>query len=319
MNSKIKIVVLCGPTAIGKTTTAISICQALSGEIVNADSMQIYRYMNIGTAKPTPEEQKRVPHHLVDIADPDEDFDAAKFAAKAHDVIKLLSRRHIIPVVVGGTGLYIKALIHGLFEMMPSDPEIRKKLKAQAGKFGPGYLYNQLKEIDPKTSLRLNPNDMNRIIRAIEVFQISGKPISCHQKQHGFGDDHYQALKIGLIMDREALYRRIDLRVDAMLEEGLVDEVKGLLERGYPKGLKTMQSIGYRHMIRFLKGQTDWRETVRTLKRDTRRYAKRQLTWFNKDKDIIWKHSNEIEDMIQMTADFAERTKSISPASSKFI
>ena len=316
---KSKIIVLCGPTAIGKTTTAIELCRALKGEIVNADSMQIYRHMNIGTAKPTPEEQDLVPHHLVDIVNPDEDFDAAKFAAKAHDVIQFLGRRHILPIVAGGTGLYIKALIHGLFEMMPKDPEIRKELNAKAVKYGPGHLYDQLKEIDPETSLRLHPNDLHRIIRAIEVFQISGQPISRYQKQHGFNDKPYKALKIGLVMDRETLYRRIDLRVDAMLEEGLVDEVKGLLEKGYSSGLKSMQAIGYRHMIRFLEGQADWPETVRTLKRDTRRYAKRQRTWFKKDKAIIWKQPKDIEEMIQLAKDFLNGTDSVPPVSGKFI
>ena len=299
-DQKSKIIVLCGPTAIGKTSAAIALCRALKGEIINADSMQIYRYLNIGTAKPTPEERQQVPHHLVDIADPDQAFDAAKFADAANHVIEQLSERRCLPVVAGGTGLYIKALVHGLFEVMPSDPTIRDHLKVQAEKFGSLYLHEQLKGMDSEAAERLHPNDSVRIIRAIEVYRLSGKPISQFQKEHGFRDEPYQALKIGLFMDRDALYRRIDFRVDTMIADGLLDEVRDLLAKGYSQDLKSMQSLGYRHMADYLKGRTtDWQETVRMLKRDTRRYAKRQMTWFNKDKDIIWKNPEEIHDIIR--------------------
>ena len=310
MNPKIKIVVLCGPTAIGKTAAAIALAGSLKGEIVNADSMQIYRYMDIGTAKPTPEDRKLVPHHLVDIADPDQDFDAAKFSAKAHDVISHLNTRQITPIVAGGTGLYIKALVHGLFEMMPADPEIRDQLKEQVRQFGVGYLYEQLRKIDPETSQKLHSNDLQRIMRAIEVYFITGNTISSHQKRHGFGENPFKVLKIGLIVDREALYRRVEQRVDAMIRDGLLDEVIGLLAKGYSKDLKSMQSIGYRHMTDFIEGQTNWQETIRVLKRDTRRYAKRQLTWFNKDKDIKWKSPDEIDEIIKMVKTFLLRNES---------
>ena len=301
---KTKIIILCGPTAIGKTSTAIALCQALKGEIINADSMQVYRHMNIGTAKPTPQEKRLVPHHMVDIVDPDEDFDAAKFSGQARKIIDELKERQVMPVVAGGTGLYIKALVHGLFEMMPSDGKIRERLRETAEKHGSSFLHDQLKVMDSETAAKIHPNDLVRIIRAIEVYRISGKPISQFQKEHRFSNEPYETLKIGLHMERPDLYRRIDLRVDAMIEEGLVEEVKGLLAKGYTKDLKSMQSLGYRHMADFLGGITNWRETVRLLKRDTRRYAKRQMTWFRKDGAVIWKKTDEIDEIIQMTAGF---------------
>ncbi len=299
LEQKPKIVVLCGPTAVGKTSVAIETARAFCGEIVNADSMQIYRYMDIGTAKPSLEERRMVRHHLIDIANPDESFDAAKFAKAAGKIITYLNEEKKTAFVVGGTGLYIKALVHGLFQACPSDPTIRHRLKSELARSGPDLLYKKLAAVDPETAEKLHPNDTHRVIRAIEVFETSGKPISAWQQAHQFGDQPYQVLKIGLTMNRKQLYHRIETRVDAMIQAGLADEVRTLLEKGYRSHLKSMQSIGYRHMADYIEGRLTFDEVVRTFKRDTRRYAKRQFTWFNKDSSIIWMHPDNINAIIQ--------------------
>ncbi|MFC1858140.1 tRNA (adenosine(37)-N6)-dimethylallyltransferase MiaA [Thermodesulfobacteriota bacterium] len=287
-NTKQKIVVVCGPTGSGKTSVAIELANTFSGEIVGADSMQIYRYMNIGTAKPTPEEQSRVPHHMIDIVDPDEHFDAAMYEGMAGKIIGTLHTRELLPFVVGGTGFYIKSLVYGLFQGRSIDGSIRRRLKDEAVARGFGYLYERLEECDPESAQRIHPNDNYRILRALEVFEATGKTISQYQRGHKFAEPSYAVLKIGLHMDRNILYDRINRRVDAMIEAGFVKEVSDLLDMGYAPELKSMQSIGYRHVVDFLQTRLSWDEMLRTMQRDTRRYAKRQLTWFGNDKDIIW-------------------------------
>lgn len=299
-------IIICGPTGIGKTSVAIKIAREVNGEIVSADSMQIYNYMDIGTAKPTPEEQSQVRHHIIDIVDPDENFDAAKFTHRAHEKIAELHTRGIAPLVVGGTGLYIKALTHGLFDARTVDLNIRKRLNQEAAIFGTAFLHNRLAACDPDASDRIHPNDTYRIVRALEMVEATGKTISKHQQDHGFTDKRYRVIKIGLKTERKALYDRINQRVDAMIEKGLVDEVKDLLNRGYAENLKSMQSIGYRHMADFLKGRLSWDEALRTLKRDTRRYAKRQMTWFNADSEIVWKEPDQTEDITIRVKDFLQ-------------
>jgi len=301
---KPKIVIICGPTGIGKTSVAIDIAGSVNGEIISADSMQIYKYMDIGTAKPTIEEQSRVRHHLIDIVDPDENFDAAKFSKRAHEKIAELYTRGIAPLLVGGTGLYIKALAHGLFDADAANLDIRKRLKKEAVISGTGVLHKRLTACDPDAAGRIHPNDTYRIIRALEMVEATGKTISKHQEDHGFTDKRYVVIKIGLKMERKVLYDRINKRVDAMIEKGLVDEVKCLLDRGYSENLKSMQSIGYRHIVDFIKGRLSWDETLRTIKRDTRRYAKRQMTWFNADPEIVWANPNNVEDIMLRVKDF---------------
>jgi tRNA dimethylallyltransferase len=296
--NKPKIIVLCGPTAVGKTAAAIRLALNFNAHIINADSMQVYRYMDIGTAKPTREEQQQVFHHLIDVADPDEPFDAARYARRARPIIANLLEKHITPLVAGGTGLYIKALVYGLFEAAPSDERIRFRLKQELEALGVDAMYARLQTMDPQTAARLHPNDVHRVLRAVEVYEASGKPISAYQQEHRFSDQPYRVLKIGMHMDRELLYERIDARVEEMIKAGLPGEVQKLMALGYGRDLKPMQSIGYRHMIDFLGGRISWEEAIRTLKQDTRRYAKRQMTWFNKDPDILWKNPNDIEDMI---------------------
>ena len=302
--AKPKIIIICGPTGIGKTSVAIELAQHFKGHIIGADSMQIYKHMDIGTAKPTAEEQACVTHHMVDVVAPDEPFDAARFAEHARQIIADLCQQQILPFVVGGTGLYIKALLYGLFSDDVSDPQIRAKLKAEADSQGIASLYQRLVRLDPETARRLHPNDTYRILRALEVVQASGKPISRHHREHAFAEQPFEALKIGLNTERERLYERINNRVDEMLAAGLLSEVKDLLKKGYSADLKAMQSIGYRHMLDTLQGRLTPEECARTLKRDHRRYAKRQLTWFNADAGIIWKTPEQIEEMIQLVAGF---------------
>ncbi|MBC2693998.1 MAG: tRNA (adenosine(37)-N6)-dimethylallyltransferase MiaA [Desulfobacteraceae bacterium] len=307
--SKANIIVICGPTGLGKTAVSIELAIEFHGEIIGADSMQIYRYMDIGTAKPTLNEQARVPHHLIDIVDPDEPFDAAMFAKMACEMIIKLHIEGIVPFVVGGTGLYIKALVHGLSHAGPADTDIRKRLKETELLHGPGFLYERLGKCDPVAAERIHPNDTYRIIRALEVYEATGMAISQYSKNHEFEKRQFNALKIGLHMERKALYDRIDRRVDAMIEDGIVDEVKMLLDRGYSEDLKSMQSIGYRHMIDFIKGRITWEETVRTLKRDTRRYAKRQMTWFKADPEIVWAEPEQFDYIKKIIINFLQAVK----------
>jgi tRNA dimethylallyltransferase len=304
--NKPKVIVICGPTGVGKTAVGIQLAEKLGGEIISADSMQIYRYMDIGTAKPTADELNCISHHMIDIVDPDEDFDAVRFAEMARQKVLQLHQRGVTPLVVGGTGLYIKALLQGLFQSDPVDPEIRERLKKEAAEFGSSALYDRLKQVDPDTAGRLHPNDSYRITRALETIESTGRSISEHQQDHGFTDEPFHALKIGLQMDRQTLYDRIDQRVDLMIEAGLVDEVKKLLTMGYSADLKSMQSIGYRHMAEFLAERLSRDECVRTLKRDTRRFAKRQFTWFGPDQQIKRYEPDQLDEIVRLVEGFLE-------------
>lgn len=294
---KPKIIIICGPTGAGKTTAAIKFSQQFNGEIIGADSMQIYREMDIGTAKPTRAEQAAATHHLIDVANPDEPFDAALFAEKADQIIHSLLNRKITPFIVGGTGLYIKALLHGLSRARPAAQNVLKRLKNEAEQYGSDNLHRRLSECDPKTAEKIHPNDTFRIIRALEIFEVTGKPISAIHDEHRFSSKKYQTLKIGIHLDRETLYERIDRRVDAMMEDGFLDEVNMLLKKGYSPNLKSMQSLGYRHLVEHLSGRVSWEKAIETMKRDTRRYAKRQMTWFKSDPEMKWFTPDQVEQM----------------------
>jgi len=297
MLQKPSVIIVSGPTCVGKTEVAIALTERLGGEIISADAMQVYRYMDIGTAKPNKEQMARVPHHLIDVLDPDEPFSAASFRTMAGSIIADLHEKGKAVFVVGGTGLYIKALTQGLFEIPGQDSAIRERLKAEANTSGLEAIYGRLKRADPEGAAKIHPKDTYRVIRALEIFELTGKPISEHHMTHEFSDKPYRVLKIGLFMDRQILYHRINERVEQMLSQGFLDEVKGLLERGYGPGLKSMQSIGYRHVLAFLLENVDWDETVRLFKRDTRRYAKRQFTWFRADPEIQWRQPEEVDFM----------------------
>ncbi len=299
-----KIVVICGATGIGKTSVGIELAEKLGGEIVSADSMQIYRYMDIGTAKPTSAELDRITHHLIDIVDPDQEYDAAQFSKQARERIADIIRRDRKPFIVGGSGLYIKALLHGLFQAKPVDSQIRRRLKRDVEEIGSQALHQRLQQVDPDTANKLHPNDSYRILRALETIESTGKSISELHRAHDFEDDPFIALKIGLRMDRQNLYTRLDQRVDLMVEAGLVNEVKNLLEMGYTADLKSMQSIGYRHVVEYLQDKVSWDECVRTLKRDTRRFAKRQFTWFGADQQIQWYEPDPLNKILRKVQEF---------------
>jgi tRNA dimethylallyltransferase len=305
-SEKPKVIVICGPTGIGKTAVGIELARILKGEIISADSMQIYRHMDIGTAKPTAAERSQIAHHMIDIVDPDEKYDAVQFSKQGRNRVAGIFDRSLIPFVVGGTGLYIKALLHGLFQAEPVDSQIRNHLKQEAENYGIGFLFERLKKADPASAGRIHPNDSYRILRALEIIESSGKTISEYHRNHGFKDDPFTALKIGLQMDRQDLYPRIDKRVDLMLETGFVAEVTKLLEMGYSAELKSMQAIGYRHVVEFLKKKLPWDECVRTFKRDTRRFAKRQFTWFGADQQIYWYQPDRLNEIVKLAEAFLE-------------
>ena len=287
-----RFVILLGPTGVGKSKVAIELAEEFGGEIISADSMQVYRYMDIGTAKPTLDEQKRVRHHLIDLVNPDQPFHAELYRVLGRKAIDQLYSDGKPIWVVGGTGLYIKSLTQGLFGSPKIDPTVRERLKREAAEKGEGFLYQRLKSVDPKTASFLHSRDLFRTIRALEVFDSTGIPISFFREQHGFGERPYLTLKIGLETDRMALYRRIERRVDRMIERGFLQEVRGLMERGYGPELKPMQSLGYRQMVQFLSKEMGWTEAISQMKRDTRRYAKRQWTWFKADPEIHWRNES---------------------------
>ncbi|MCF8142453.1 MAG: tRNA (adenosine(37)-N6)-dimethylallyltransferase MiaA [Deltaproteobacteria bacterium] len=283
-----KIVVIAGPTASGKSGFAVSLAHSLSGEIVNADSMQVYQGMDIGTAKPTPEEQGGIPHHLLDVVRPDEPFNAAIYRSKALSAVTDICSRGKPCLVVGGTGLYIRALVGGLMKAPPSDPTVREALCRECDLSGPARLHERLTGLDPQCAAAIHPNDRIRIIRALEIIHISDRLSSDIMKGHGFREPSLDALKICLNVDRETLYHRIDKRTVKMADMGLLEETRHLLEKGYSPDLRPMKAIGYRHMVRHLKGEWSFEEAIHTLKRDTRRYAKRQFTWFRAEPEVIW-------------------------------
>lgn len=286
--SKILLVIINAPTATGKTSLAIKLARKFGGEIVNADSMQVYRHMDIGTAKPTKKQRREALHHLIDVVDPDEEFNAALYAETARAVIGEIHERKKPVFVVGGTGLYIRALTKGIIDTPAVDEEIRNHYKKLGEARGRTYLFELLKEKDPEAARRIKPNDAVRVIRALEVFDQTGESITSKQTRHAFSSSPYHTLKIGLQVERENLKERIAARTKGMIAAGFVDEVRGLLQRGYSQNLKTMQSLGYRQIIRYLAGDYDLEEAERLIARDTWRYAKRQMTWFAADKTIQW-------------------------------
>ena len=288
MESDKSIIILAGPTAVGKSQISLALARDLNLEIINADSMQVYKYLDIGTAKPSAEEQKIVKHHLIDIVEPDEQYDAGKFKEDADKIILEISNKNKTPLIVGGTGLYIKALLFGLLSSPPKCLEIRNELKAESEKYGIEHLYSELAKIDPETAKKIKPKDTQRIIRALEVFKITVKPISYFQKQHGFKKPRYRYLYLCLKREKEELNKRIEERIHRMVERGFESEVRNLLQRGYSKNLNSLNSLGYKEMIAYINGKYNLSEAIQLIKQNTKRYAKRQMTWFKAQPNLIW-------------------------------
>jgi tRNA dimethylallyltransferase len=285
---KEKLVVLIGPTAVGKTKLSIDLAKKFNGEIISGDSMQIYRTLDIGTAKITSTEMNGIPHHLIDIKDPTEPYSVAEFQQDVRRLIKEISNRGKTPFIVGGTGLYIQSVIYDyIFSDKGSDEEIRKKLEEQLLKQGIHPLYEQLKCIDPASAEKIHPNNHRRVVRALEVYMTTGKTITDIQDEQEEGILLYDVVLIGLTMEREKLYERINHRVDIMMNEGLIDEVQALHKKGI-RDVQSIQAIGYKEIYEYLDGLVTYEEAIENIKRNSRRYAKRQLTWFRNKMDVTW-------------------------------
>ncbi|MGH7165942.1 MAG: tRNA (adenosine(37)-N6)-dimethylallyltransferase MiaA [Nitrospiraceae bacterium] len=282
------LLVVVGPTAVGKSRLAIALARALGTEILTADSRQVYRGMDIGTDKPGPAERQGIPHRLIDLVDPDQPFNVGLYRRYALAEIDRLHRDGQVPLVVGGTGLYVRALLRGLWSGPSADWLYRARLEEEAAHRGLEYLHRELVRVDPESAGRLHPRDKAKIIRALEVYHLLGRPLSEAHRRHAFAETAFSACVIGLTRERSELYRRIEARVEEELAKGLVDETRHLLEKGYGRALGSMKGLGYRQIAGYLAGDDDYDEAVRRLKRDTRRYAKRQLTWFRQEPGIIW-------------------------------
>lgn len=283
------LLILTGPTAVGKTALSIALAKALDGEIISADSMQVYRHMDIGSAKVTTEEMDGVRHHLIDVLDPREPFNVTRFQAMAQEALKEIQARAHLPIVVGGTGFYIQALLYDIdFTEHKEDTTLRSELEALLESRGPVYLHDMLREIDPESAALIHANNSRRVIRAIEFYHMTGMPISEHNRHEREKQSPYRFYYYVLSCERETLYERIDARVDQMLGAGLLDEVKTLRDMGCGRGLVSMQGLGYKEMLDYLDGMISWDEAVRVLKRDTRHFAKRQITWFKRERNVRW-------------------------------
>jgi tRNA dimethylallyltransferase len=282
-----RLLVLAGPTASGKTAAAIALAREFPLEIVNADSMQVYRGMDIGTAKPPRRERDEIPHHLLDIVAPDEGYSAGRFVEDAGRAIRDIRARGRFPLLAGGTGLYIRALVRGL-DALPCDPRVRERLARRWEEEGGDILCAELRRTDPAAAARIHPADRLRVLRALEVAEITGSPVSARRTSWNAEGSGRRVLFLALRAGREELYRRIDARVDGMFRSGLLDEVRGLLSRGYGPRLRSMQALGYRHALSHLLGGLPLERSVREMKRDTRRYAKRQMTWLAGEEGVRW-------------------------------
>lgn len=292
--SKIPVVVIAGPTGVGKTATSIELAKHLNGEIISADSMQIYRGMDIGTAKVTEEEMQGVPHHMIDIAEPTENFSVYRYVSMCKDAVSDILSQNKLPIIAGGTGLYIDSFLSDIdFTEVTSDKAYRTELENMALEKGNEYVHHMLMVADPISAQNIHPNNLKRVIRALEYYKTTGTTISSHNEESKKKESPYNCCYICLTRDREELYERIDKRVDIMLEGGLVDEVKKLLNSGCTSEHTSMQALGYKEIIAYLTGDTDFEDAVAILKRDSRRYAKRQLTWFRRREDALWINLSE--------------------------
>ncbi len=299
-----RIVAITGPTATGKSRAALELSRALRAEgyrpfVISADSVQVYRYMDIGTDKLPPEQRQEVPHYLIDVADPDEDFNAEDFRRHA-DVHIARSSEEEIPIVAGGTGFYLRSLLWGLFPGPGKDSGVRERFQNEMEEKGIEALHQRLSSIDPEAAERIHPHDHVRIVRALEVYELTGKPITGHFREHYKGGPRYNALVIGLALDRELMYAKINNRVGEMIERGLAEEVRGLRAMGYGPELKSQQALGYKHIHMYLDGKLGLEEAVELARRDTRHFARRQLTWLRKEEGLVWVPAEDIERMLSL-------------------
>ncbi len=309
---KDKLLILTGPTAVGKTALSVDLAQNLNGEIISADSMQIYKLMDIGTAKVTDDEMKDIPHHLIDIIDPDEEYTVSDYQRDATNLIAILNKKNKLPIVVGGTGLYINSLVYKLnFAKVPPNEDIRDKYESLADKYGNEYIYEKLSSIDPDSSKKIHIKDKKRIIRALEIFELTGKTMSEYNKNFRKETDNYNLLMICLNMDRAKLYERINQRVDIMIEEGLIKEVEHILNQGYSEDLISLQGIGYKEIIAYLNSKLTLEEAIDKIKQGSRNYAKRQLTWFRRDKRIKWINVDEYNNLNDLSSYMQEYINNI--------
>lgn len=284
-----KLLILAGPTAVGKTDISINLAQKLNGEIISADSMQIYKHMDIGSAKVTKSEMQNIPHHLIDILEPNLSFDVSQYKILAENLINNITSEGKLPMLVGGTGLYINSLIYNYnFTDASTDLRYRNYLQNLASDKGKEYVHNLLKDIDIESYNKLYPNDLKRVIRALEVYKLTGKTISDFNKKNNIYDIPYKIYYFVLTMNREKLYDRINKRVDIMIEKGLIDEVKELKKMGYTSEMQSMKGIGYKEILYYLNGEISLNQAIYMIKKGSRNYAKRQLTWFRKDKRVNW-------------------------------
>ncbi len=282
-----RVIVIVGPTCSGKTDLSIEVASECKSEIISADSRQFYKYLDIGTAKPTIEQRAKINHHLIDFLNPDDDYDVSKFSIDSNNIINLLHKENKIPIVVGGSGLYIKTLIDGISETADKDEKIRKELLEKRKQFGNEYLYSELKRVDKKSADSMLPQNWKRVIRALEVFYITRKPIWQHHIENK-KQNEFEIIQFGLLWNRGELYKNIESRVDKMISTGLVEEVKSILEKGFNPNLNSLNTVGYKEIISYINNDISLERAIDLIKRNTRRYAKRQMTWFNKDKRIHW-------------------------------
>ncbi|MCH7965502.1 MAG: tRNA (adenosine(37)-N6)-dimethylallyltransferase MiaA [Bacteroidetes bacterium] len=295
-----RVIVIIGPTCSGKSYLGLKLAQLINGEIISADSRQIYKRLNIGTAKPTSEELQKIKHHFINILNTDEDYDANKFSIDAENVIDDIHKRKMTAMVVGGSGLYVKALIEGIVDSADKDENLRNELFAKKEKYGNEFLYNELIKVDPISAEKMLPQNWKRVIRALEVFYLTGKPIYQHHSNQN-KNSKFSFYQIGLNWDREALYSRIEQRIDMMIEDGLVYEVMDILNDGYDKNLNSLNTVGYKEIISYLEKEITLSRAIELIKRNTRRYAKRQLTWFRADKRIRWFNVSSQDDIDDLT------------------
>ncbi len=318
MNNKKKIITLVGPTASGKTDVAIALAKKIKGELISADSMQIYREMQIGTAKPTKEELGDIPCYLTDFIEPDQKFSVASFKQQATTVIQDILDRQKEPIIVGGTGLYINAMtLPWVSEGTPVDETVRLKFYKKTEETDNATLYRQLEAVDPTAAAAVHPNNRKRVMRALEIYETTGKTKTQWDREAAKQSLPYDYFMIGIDYPREVLYRRIDRRVDAMVSAGLLEEIVELQKKGYHKGLLSMQAIGYKELFPYLEGKETLEECIRILKRDTRHFAKRQLTWFRKDKRIRWFHPTAYESREEMVDDIINAFNESDPSTRK--